>query len=372
MKDEIVLLRDELVRAKMEAQLVASSKSSSNLEEASLGSREVGVVSAGGSDGCRVVGVVGEAEPGLLLDVEQQVEGLEEHWNQSQVKVQGYVRCLRRVREMLVALLDREKGREGGERGREGGEREREGGERGREGINKGEKETIKECVHLLTKCEDTNADSAFQPADWPQHEEAEDTISRLRLELERCHVDLHTDELAFAEKMEELAELQSTCETLVREKERAEAMWLAAQESEVGLQLQVEEMSRRLAAFEREGYRAGPGVLQGGGLVEVGGGRDERRERGTLGPLKEGEHYLENAGPYVKEEAGHYVEEGRGVRRREGEVKGESVADISVDSLSGGGVAQCTSDEQRFEATRSLLQGKVKTDSLEVSSNIT
>ena len=59
------------------------------------------------------------------------------------------------------------------------------------------------------------------------------ETIRQLRRELERCHSDLQTDEELFAEKIEELNQLQSAYNQLVREKERLEEMWLAAQENE-------------------------------------------------------------------------------------------------------------------------------------------
>ena len=63
--------------------------------------------------------------------------------------------------------------------------------------------------------------------------ERAMETIRLLRKELERCHADLQTDEELFAEKVDELSEVQSTYSQLLREKERLEEMWLAAQEKE-------------------------------------------------------------------------------------------------------------------------------------------
>ena len=63
--------------------------------------------------------------------------------------------------------------------------------------------------------------------------ERAMETIRLLRKELERCHADLQTDEELFAEKVDELSEVQSAYSQLVREKERLEEMWLAAQEKE-------------------------------------------------------------------------------------------------------------------------------------------
>ena len=59
------------------------------------------------------------------------------------------------------------------------------------------------------------------------------ETIRLLRRELERCHADLQTDEELFAEKMEEMSQLQAAYNQLLREKERLEEMWMAAQENE-------------------------------------------------------------------------------------------------------------------------------------------
>ena len=66
--------------------------------------------------------------------------------------------------------------------------------------------------------------------------ERAMETIRLLRRELERCQVDLQTDEELFAEKIEELNQLQLAYNQLVREKERLEKMWLASQENEGSL----------------------------------------------------------------------------------------------------------------------------------------
>ena len=63
--------------------------------------------------------------------------------------------------------------------------------------------------------------------------ERAMETIRLLHRELEQCHADLQTDEELFAEKVDELSEVQSAYSQLLREKERLEEMWLAAQEKE-------------------------------------------------------------------------------------------------------------------------------------------
>jgi len=58
-----------------------------------------------------------------------------------------------------------------------------------------------------------------------PVSKRALETIELLRSELERCHVDLETDEELFAEKVEELNELLMKYNLLLQEKERIEAM---------------------------------------------------------------------------------------------------------------------------------------------------
>ena len=74
---------------------------------------------------------------------------------------------------------------------------------------------------------------SDTEPASSALTERATETIRLLRRELERCHADLQTDEELFAEKVDELSEVQSAYSQLLREKERLEEMWLAAQEKE-------------------------------------------------------------------------------------------------------------------------------------------
>ena len=74
-----------------------------------------------------------------------------------------------------------------------------------------------------------------------------------LRSELERCHVDLQTDEELFAEKMDEMADLQLNYSELMAEKERLEAMWLAAQESEGLLRSELEQFLQQLVSMESE-----------------------------------------------------------------------------------------------------------------------
>jgi len=84
-----------------------------------------------------------------------------------------------------------------------------------------------------------------------PVSKRALETIELLRSELERCHVDLETDEELFAEKVEELNELLMKYNLLLQEKERIEAMCLSAKETEVQLRWEVQQLLERLSTME-------------------------------------------------------------------------------------------------------------------------
>ena len=79
------------------------------------------------------------------------------------------------------------------------------------------------------------------------------ETIRLLRRELERCQVDLQTDEELFAEKMKEQNQLQSAYNRLLREKESLEEMWLTAQENEGLLKSEVFHLREQLTAMARQ-----------------------------------------------------------------------------------------------------------------------
>ena len=84
-----------------------------------------------------------------------------------------------------------------------------------------------------------------------PVSKRALETIELLRSELERCHVDLETDEELLAEKVEELNELLMKYNLLLQEKERIEAMCLSAKETEVQLRWEVQQLLERLFTME-------------------------------------------------------------------------------------------------------------------------
>lgn len=306
MKDEILLLKEELVRARLESRSVSSVVTASSVGGANTGSEE------GEERRCEEGEGRGREEG---EGTRRHLEELEDRLNQSQVLLQSYLVCVKSVRGKLTGVLG------GGGDMREG-EREERGGKLAREEWRK----VLEECVCLLTLCDGEGVlhlDLTSTASD--------ETIALLRLELEQCRADLRTDESAFAEKAEEMADLQYTCEVLAREKGRIEGMWVAAQESEAELQAQVDQLSERLAALA-------PPV--GGGAVGV-----AEREATAMGVV-EGVA-MEGVGVATSSEQG--------------------VAEVGGDSLSEG-VASISAEIQRFEVTRSLIRGKVKTGCVEVS----
>lgn len=68
-------------------------------------------------------------------------------------------------------------------------------------------------------------------------------TIEQLQSELERCLIDLQTDEELFTEKANELSALQGSYDHLLEEKDRMESLWTAAKEMESKLQQMVSEL---------------------------------------------------------------------------------------------------------------------------------
>lgn len=292
MKDEIVLLKEELVTARLESRSVSSVITTSSVGGANTGSEEVEGRSLEGE---------GEGEG------RQHLEELEDQLNQSQALLQSYLLCVRSVRGKLALALG----------GGGGG-----GGDVGEEG---GGRRVLEECVSLLALCDGQGVLHLDLPSTTASS--ADETIAHLRSELEQCRADLRTDESAFAEKAEEMVDLQDACEVLAREKARLEGMWVAAQESEAELQTRVDLLSERLAAALE------PAV--GGGAV--GEASDEMAATG-MG--------VEEVGMATSSE--------------------EGVAEVGGDSPSEG-VTSISAERQRFEATRSLITGKVKTDCVEV-----
>ena len=341
MKEEITLLREELVRAKMETNLLTSkAKSNAGIEE-----------TCQGEDSNRPM----TSDCDVKLKENMQGKETEERLAKAQLKLQSYACCLRTVREKLTDIVSdgeiTEQEVEDGVKEREEERAEEERNIRGTGGLGKEEEKILKECLKILRSCDDVGSEELGLVMNRPISSKAAETISLLRTELVRCHQDLQTDEQAFAEKIEEITELQSVCHALSRDKERAEAMWLATQESEAELQMQVEELLRKLAELKKGGRREEVGVV----MLE-----DSLVEEGVKTTAEE---------MGVTEGCGEVVKSGY----NEDSIREEKSLNAHADSLTGGvalpreGQPSLSPEEERFKATRSLILGKVKTDSLEV-----
>lgn len=81
-------------------------------------------------------------------------------------------------------------------------------------------------------------------------------TVTQLRLELERCQTDLETDEVLYAEKVEELNEVQCRHDDAVREIKRLKGLWEAGQRAEDMLRREVERLGKRVRELEVERVR--------------------------------------------------------------------------------------------------------------------
>lgn len=184
-----------------------------------------------------------------------------------------------------------------------------------------------------------------------PVSKRAMETIALLRRQLEQCQIDLQTDEELFAEKTDELNELQTSYEELVREKERIEALWLTAQESEGLLQSELHQVYQQVSLMAKE-LSSKEEVLEkqrewierwqhGEGRSEI-----EKIEREDIEEDPMPSEVLLMPGPSVGG-----VSEERGVAMGEGETPRPLQ----------------TPEMEEFMYSRSVLQGKVKTGSMEV-----
>ena len=199
-----------------------------------------------------------------------------------------------------------------------------------------------------------------------PVSKRALETIELLRSELERCQVDLETDEELFAEKVEEVNELQKNYDLLLQEKERIERLWVLAKETETRLQSEVQQLLEKLFAMESELSEQEAIIQQQKDSLEKG---NEKR-----GVLSAKEHITRlsvgvqatsmESDPETRETSSDKMEHQSEVLMEE---------DNSVDSLQ---------EESRFvpllqqtlvdfTANRSLLEGKVETSRMEVRTSL-
>ena len=168
-------------------------------------------------------------------------------------------------------------------------------------------------------------------------------TVAQLRRELELCQADLETDEVLYAEKIEELNEVQSRYDSSMGDNERLRDLWVAGQRREETLQREVDRLSNRvmeLEAMEKE--------------LE----QDIQRSRGKEeGEIEEDAKFsvVEQAGYRVhthqQDEVGSNRNNHRDLALNEGLVEGKEE----------GGVAE------ELMPCLHLLKGKVRTDREEV-----
>ena len=195
-----------------------------------------------------------------------------------------------------------------------------------------------------------------------PVPKRALETIELLRSELERCQVDLEMDEELFAEKVEEVNELQKNYDLLLQEKERIERLWVSAKETETRLQSEVQQLLEKLFSMESELSEQEAIIQQQRDSLE------KENEKGGVLSAKEHTTRL-NVGvqAFLATPMESEPETSSDKLEHRSEVLIEE--DNSVDSLQ---------EESRFvpllqqtlvdfTANRSLLEGKVETSRMEV-----
>ena len=79
-------------------------------------------------------------------------------------------------------------------------------------------------------------------------------TVTQLRRELEKCQCDLETDEVLFAEKVDELNDVQSRYEEVVGELVRLRGVWEVGEREKEGLCREVERLERLVRELETGG----------------------------------------------------------------------------------------------------------------------
>ena len=173
-------------------------------------------------------------------------------------------------------------------------------------------------------------------------------TIAQLRRELERCLTDLETDEVLYAEKVDELNEVRSRHECAEEEVERLKGLWEAGQGSEEVLRREVERLRKQVRELEagKVGEREREKIKE-----------EEEEEKGFLE-----RESRENERQGWVEEAESGRARHRAKRNREShEAPGEEqqpVVEGKVEEQKG----------EEFESCLQLLHGKVRTDRKEVS----
>ena len=200
-----------------------------------------------------------------------------------------------------------------------------------------------------------------------PVSKRALETIELLRSELERCQVDLETDEELFAEKVEEVNELQKNYDLLLQEKERIERLWVSAKETETRLQSEVQQLLEKLFSMENELSEREAVIQQR---------RDSLEKEDETGGVLSVKDHVTRLSVGVQASLATSVESESETREassdkleHQSEVLIEEEEDNSVDSLQGEGgfVPLLQQTLVDFTANRSLLDGKVETTRMEV-----
>lgn len=199
-----------------------------------------------------------------------------------------------------------------------------------------------------------------------PVSKRALETIELLRSELERCQADLETDEELFAEKVEEVNELQKNYDLLLQEKERIERLWVSAKETETRLQSEVQQLLEKLFSMENELSEREAVIQQR---------RDSLEKEDETGGVLSVKDHVTRLSVGVQASLATSVESESETREtssdkleHQSEVLIEE-EDNSVDSLQGesGFVPLLQQTLVDFTANRSLLDGKVETTRMEV-----
>lgn len=334
MQDEIVLLREELAMAKLEASRLMQVRS---CEENRLGVCKSSKSTQIWKEEEREEGLVEEEEKwvgdGYARELERRLARSQDILNQ----------CLKVLKDMLESVLWNHCHTGTAEADNNEGEEEEEKVELG-----------LKRCLLYARESQRLLLEGGGLEDTIRASLSAQTTF--LCSELDLCRKVLCTDEQVFAERLEVVDDLPSTSCMLAQDKEQVESMWEAVQDIKTRLPNQLE--SQKVAMLGRVGVV----------------------DEDTVGVVDE-----ETVGVVGKEEVGVVYEEAVGVVGEEAESMTGGELDINSgivneDSLEeGGGQGEArdacslsSSDVrmlklQKFTATRSLLQGQVQTSHLEV-----
>ena len=378
MKNEIVLLREELAVARQEAsKMAASAKSSGSEIEGSPAS----------SDKPSETGGWKHQEVGRVYESGSANEDVLRQLSRASAALGVYSRCFRTVREMLVTALTRQPAIVSGEfqvRGRSKDKKEETDEEKRRDNES-----LLSDCLKILEGCGgeelgDEITASLDRRCSGSGGSPLRDEAVILRSELEKCEQNLRRDRLAFVVKMEELEELQYVCESLSEQKERAEAMWMASQNNEALLVHQLQVLERKMAALEDDRIRRDAADDRSSFLTEVddiarltAGFADENEvggaDYGTAGQAS-GDVDITMVTREVFEAASDKGGDSEGTLsedslEKDADRAGSKAGAVGSDGSQSSSPADLKNKEQQtFEATRSLLHGKVRASSLEVS----